>query len=60
MADYGEFIGYQDGMLLLKVGRGFTDTEVFPIPVRVCVRCGAVVVDEDRHDIWHGTLETRP
>ena len=55
MADYGEFIGYQDGLLFAK-----EDRIVTPINIRVCVRCGAVVVNEDRHDVWHGTLETQP
>ena len=59
MADYGEFTGYQDGVLVLKTYLG-KPNRVHPINIRVCVRCGAVVVDEDRHDIWHGTLETRP
>ena len=49
-----DFNGYQDGMLFMREGN-----TVHPINIRVCLRCGSVVADEEKHDIWHGTLDSR-
>jgi hypothetical protein len=51
-----EFLGYADG-IMFAVGRGLY--ERLPVPCRVCRRCGAVVIDEEIHDIWHGRLEAQ-
>lgn len=43
-----EFLGYAPALLFAK----FLGS-VAPVNVRFCLRCGAIVADEEKHDIFH-------
>lgn len=55
----GEHTGYQDAMLFAVIHDRF-GRRPLPVAARCCTRCGSLVADEDRHDVWHTALESRP
>ena len=54
MTVHGEHGGYADAWLYAH------DIVPVPIAVRSCLRCGAIVADEDLHDIFHAKVDSTP
>ncbi len=52
-----EHTGYVDGVLIVKIRSDIGVQVPHPIHVRVCRRCGSLVLQEDEHDVWHATLD---